>query len=126
MAATPTGVSIRAISLDCDDPRALIGFWAALLGAEVGFESDDFCAIRLEACWLTAIRIEGHRPATWPEGTQPKQFHLDLDVDDLAATEELARSLGATKPDFQPGEDRFVVLTDPAGHPFCLTTQIPD
>ena len=88
-----TGISIGAISLDSADPRALIAFWAALLGAEVGFESDDFCAIRLEACWLTALRVEDHRPPTWPEGPLPKQFHLDLGVDDLAATEELARSL---------------------------------
>ena len=29
-------------------------------------------------------------------------------------------------PDHQPGADRYVVLLDPAGHPFCLTTQIPE
>ncbi len=28
---------------------------------------------------------------------------------------------GATKPEYQPGADRWRVLTDPAGHPFCLT-----
>ena len=29
--------------------------------------------------------------------------------------------LGATRPDHQPGGDRWRVLLDPAGHPFCLT-----
>ena len=28
--------------------------------------------------------------------------------------------LGAGKPGFQPGGDRWTVLTDPSGHPFCL------
>jgi hypothetical protein len=32
--------------------------------------------------------------------------------------------LGAAKPDFQPGEDRWRVLLDPAGHPFCITTLV--
>jgi hypothetical protein len=27
--------------------------------------------------------------------------------------------LGAAKPEFQPGGDRWRVFTDPAGHPFC-------
>ncbi len=27
---------------------------------------------------------------------------------------------GATRPEFQPG-DGWVVLTDPAGHPFCIS-----
>ena len=29
-------------------------------------------------------------------------------------------ALGAGQPAFQPGGDRWTVLTDPAGHPFCL------
>ncbi|USY17364.1 hypothetical protein NE857_18635 [Nocardiopsis exhalans] len=29
--------------------------------------------------------------------------------------------LGAHKPEEQPGGDRWRVLVDPAGHPFCLT-----
>jgi len=26
----------------------------------------------------------------------------------------------------QPAPDRYLVLLDPAGHPFCLSTQIPE
>ena len=43
-------------------------------------------------------------------------------VDDLDAMEELALELGAVKPDHQPGDGRWRVLLDPAGHPFCLTS----
>jgi hypothetical protein len=50
----------------------------------------------------------------------PQQFHLDLRADDLDATEALALELGAAKPAHQPGEERWRVLLDPAGHPFCL------
>jgi hypothetical protein len=52
----------------------------------------------------------------------PQQFHLDFRPDDLDAMEELALELGAAKPDDQPGDGRWRVLLDPAGHPFCLTS----
>jgi hypothetical protein len=38
-------------------------------------------------------------------------------IADVAETEERALLLGATNPDFQPGGDRFTVLTDPVGQP---------
>jgi hypothetical protein len=36
-----------------------------------------------------------------------------------------AEQLEATLAAVQPAPDRWRVLFDPAGHPFCLTTQIP-
>jgi hypothetical protein len=46
---------------------------------------------------------------------------MDLDVDDVAEAVERCLELGASKPDFQPGDgDRWTVLLDPAGHPFCV------
>jgi hypothetical protein len=50
--------------------------------------------------------------------------HLDLTADDLGAAGEWAVALGATLPE-QPDE-RWRVLLDPAGHPFCLTPFTPD
>jgi Glyoxalase-like domain len=49
-----------------------------------------------------------------------KQTHLDFTVAEVnqAVTELLA--LGATKPDFQPGDGQWVVLADPEGHLLCL------
>ena len=52
--------------------------------------------------------------------------HVCLAVDDLDATEAKAIALGATQPDSQSTPDVFRVIIDPAGHPFCLTTLVPD
>ncbi len=119
-------VRFGSVSLDCDDPRALGAFWAGLLDGEVAFESDGFVAVKLDRAWLSAVRVEDYVPPTWPAGTTPKQMHLDLAVDDLAAGETKAVALGARRMEQQPEPDRWLVFTDPAGHPFCLTTQIPE
>ena len=37
-----------------------------------------------------------------------------------AAEHPLALTLGGSEPDFQPGDGRWIVFLDPAGHPFCL------
>lgn len=55
----------------------------------------------------------------------PQQLHLDFAVDDLDEAEARLLKLGAAKPDFQPGGGQWRVLTDPAGHPFCLTRNPP-
>jgi Glyoxalase-like domain len=112
--------------LDCADPVALGSFWAELLGGEVAFSSDAFVAVRTGTVWLSAVRVPDHAAPTWPGGALPKQIHLDLAVDDLKEAEAVALRLGAVRAAEQPAPDRFVVLLDPAGHPFCLSTQIPE
>lgn len=116
---------LGSVALDCDDPRALAAFWAATLGGEITVESDGFCAVDLGALLLVTVRVPGHRPPRWPEGGAPKQFHLDVAVTDLDAAEHRALAAGATKAADQPAPDRWRVLLDPAGHPFCVTTLIP-
>jgi hypothetical protein len=64
--------------------------------------------------------VPGYLPPTWPDGDRPPQSHLDFDVDDLDEAEALVGELGGGKPDFQPNPHRWRVITDPAGHPFCL------
>ncbi|MGH3390744.1 MAG: VOC family protein [Actinomadura sp.] len=108
------------ISLDCDDPMALAEFWRELLGGEVAFASDDVVAVRTDQGSLAAVRVPDYRPPTWPDGTLPKQMHLDLAVDDLDAAEAEAVRLGARRAAEQPEPGRWRVLLDPAGHPFCL------
>ena len=115
-----------SIALDCADPAALSAFWAALLGGEVAFSSDDFVAVKLEGMWLATTRVPDYRAQSWPDGESPKQMHLDVAVDDLDEAEAAALRLGARRADQQPAPDRWRVLLDPAGHPFCLTSQIPD
>ena len=115
-----TVARIASINLECSDPVALAGFWAALLGGEVVVESPDFCAVRVDSVYLGAVRVEGYLPPTWPSVDRSQQLHLDLAVDDLEVAEDEALRLGATKEAEQPTPNRSRVLRDPAGHPFCL------
>lgn len=112
--------------MDCSDPSALADFWAALVGGEVAYRSDEFCAVKTDTGWLAAVRVDDYQPPTWPDKTVPKQMHLDLRVEDLDGAQAEAVRLGARVAAEQPAPDRWRVLLDPAGHPFCLSTQIPD
>ncbi len=105
---------------------ALASFWAALLGGEIIHRADDVVVVQVGDLYLNAYRVEGYRPPTWPDGPVPKQAHLDVDVDDLPRAAERALALGARRAVWQPDPDSYLVHLDPAGHPFCLTTQFPD
>lgn len=117
---------LAAVSLDSSDPGGLATFYRQLLDAEVFFESADFVALKGAGVLLTMQRVDGHRPPDWPSGGVPQQLHLDLAVDDLDDAEAKALALGARKADAQPAPDRWRVLLDPAGHPFCLTIGVPE
>ena|SRR5690349_2688670 len=121
MAVSPGGF----VSLDCADPRQLGEFWAAMLDGELVGVSDDALAIRTGWVWLTALRVEDYVPPTWPASDVPKQIHLDLAVTDLDGAVAEGRRPGAREAPDQPAPDKWRVLIDPAGHPFCLTTMIP-
>jgi len=117
---------LAAVSLDSADPAGLADFYRQLLGLDLMFESEDFVALRGAGILLTTQRVADHVPTDWPGATVPKQIHLELAVQDLEDAESAALDLGATKADTQPNPDNWRVLIDPAGHPFCLTTLIPD
>jgi catechol 2,3-dioxygenase-like lactoylglutathione lyase family enzyme len=114
-----------AITFDCADPAELARFYGELLDFPVLFSSDDFVMVGREgAAGLGFNRLTDYRPPTWPDPAQEKQAHIELGVDDLEAAEARLLALGAKKPDFQPAPDRWRVLLDPAGHPFCITTLV--
>ena|ERR1019366_6729729 len=119
-------IRLASVSLDCSNPSDLAAFYARLLGTEVTFDSEQFAAIRLDKFWLSAQRIENYRPPAWPDADQPQQIHLDMAVDDLEGAEAAAVAAGAIKASVQPSPERWRVMIDPAGHPFCLSTLIPD
>ena len=124
-AATTPGSAPTArlamVNIDCADPRELAAFYAQVLGWQVTHDEEEYAMITGEGTALGFGRVDGYTPPAWPDRSGVKQFHLDLSVQDLAAAETACRQLGATVPDFQPGEDRWRVLLDPAGHPFCLS-----
>jgi hypothetical protein len=117
---------LGGVSLDSSEPELLATFYRELLGLEVFFEAEEFIVLKGAAVLLAVARVEDHQPPDWPGPGVPKQVHLELAVDDLDTAEAGALALGATKPDTQPGSDMWRVLIDPAGHPFCLTTLIPE
>ncbi|HEY0560821.1 MAG TPA: VOC family protein [Frankiaceae bacterium] len=121
-----SAIRLAAVSLDAADPAALGAFWRQLLDVQEFFASDDFVALKGAGVLLTVQRVADHRPPDWPSGPVPKQLHLELAVDDLAAAEQRALQLGARRADEQPAPDKWLVLLDPAGHPFCITTLIPE
>ncbi|MGC2486312.1 MAG: VOC family protein [Acidimicrobiales bacterium] len=119
-------IRFGAVSLDCADPHPLADFWAAVIDGEVAFRSDSFDAVKAGSIWLTAVKVDNYQAPTWPEDELPKQMHLDLAVTDLAEGEREVLALGATRATTQPAPEAYLVFFDPAGHPFCLSTGIPD
>lgn len=116
-------MKLTAITLDCPDPEALAAFYQQATGLEPHPESNgDFAGLKGDdGLFIGFQRVDGYRAPSWPDQTVPQQLHLDFAVDDLDGAEALLLKLGAAKPEHQPGDDRWRVLTDPAGHPFCLT-----
>lgn len=116
-------MTLCAVTLDCADPVALAGFYERATGLwPVDGSGPDFAGLRgPDGFFLGFQRVHGYRGPHWPGQDRSQQAHLDFEVDDLDLAEAALLRLGAGKPEQQPGE-RWRVLTDPAGHPFCLTT----
>jgi hypothetical protein len=117
---------LAAVSLDAQEPEALADFYRQLLDYEEFFRSDDFIALKGSGVGISIQRVADHVAPDWPASEVPKQIHLEIAVRDMDAAEEGALALGATKGSTQPSPDAWRVLIDPAGHPFCITTMIPD
>ncbi|MFF9912450.1 VOC family protein [Streptomyces sp. NPDC013457] len=114
---------LSAVTLDCADPLALAVFYQQATGLDLHPSSDgDFAGVvGADGLLIGCQRVDGHRAPEWPGQDVPQQLHLDFTVDDLDEAECRLVELGATRPQYQPNE-RWRVLVDPAGHPFCLTT----
>ncbi len=115
---------LAAIGIDCADPRTLAAFYERLTGWKAAFSSDDFVALAGGPRWLTFHRTADYRRPTWPTPLVPKQMHLDFEVDDLDRAQSEAIQAGAAVAESQPRPEKWRVLLDPEGHPFCLCTPI--
>jgi hypothetical protein len=101
----------------------LARFYSQALGLQVTHSSDDFVLLGKEGSTALGFsRLAEHQPPTWPDPAREKRAHLDLGVDDLDAAQARLTALGATEPASQPDPERWRVLLDPAGHPFCIST----
>jgi predicted enzyme related to lactoylglutathione lyase len=113
--------TVTTVVLDCADPGSLAEFYRGLTGGEITYSDPDFATLGIGGpVQLAFQRVEDHQPAPWPGGQG--NTHLDLEVADLDQAIADVLALGASRPEFQPGEGKWVVLADPAGHVFCLTT----
>jgi hypothetical protein len=111
---------IAGISLDCADSRELADFYARLLDGRVKWATDNAAGVAVGDYTLVAQTVSPYIRPTWPGASI---VHLDLTCEsaDLPAFQRRAEDCGAEMAAFQPDE-RWVVMLDPAGHPFCLTS----
>ncbi len=110
---------LKTVVLDAADMTGLADFYVALAGwTRTDVEDDWITMVTLDG-WRVAIQLApDHVPPRWPDPAHPQQAHLDLLVRDMDAAETQAVTLGAARLD--GGGERFRVLADPAGHPFCF------
>ena len=108
-------IGLHHVVIDCPDPRALAGFWSAVLGQPVTYDSDDWVVVATSdrSSGLAFQLAPDHVPPGWPDPARPQQVHLDVMVDDVDTARDEVLALGATQLDGN-------VYADPAGHPFCL------
>jgi catechol-2,3-dioxygenase len=115
---------MRAVVLDCPEPRALADFYRELVGGEITWDDGEWVNLRDGAQVLLSFqRATDYQPPEWPNPDRPQQFHIDVTVDDVDEAERQVLALGARKHELQPGEKEgspWRVYLDPVGHPFCL------
>jgi catechol 2,3-dioxygenase-like lactoylglutathione lyase family enzyme len=110
---------LATVVIDCATPGPLDEFYRTMTGWEVTYsDADCVCLGDGGPIQLGFQRVEGYQPPSWP--SPAKQAHLDFKVTDVERTVKELVALGATRPEFQPGGDEWVVLADPEGHLFCL------
>ncbi len=116
-------ITLSSVALDCPNAGELAEFYADITGGTITFRHQAWATIRCPGGRIDFQTVPGYIPPTWPDPTSSIQMHLDFDVDDLEASAARVMAAGATKFEFQPNDDHCYVFADPAGHPFCLTTQ---
>jgi catechol 2,3-dioxygenase-like lactoylglutathione lyase family enzyme len=119
--------TLQCVVLDCADDVELARFYQAVLGGEVNRRDrrwsvgGGWSTLHVPGGFVLCFqRVADHRPPRWPDPAFPQQSHLDLGVADLDVARAAAEAAGATVLDTQRG---WVVMADPAGHPFCLVRE---
>src|SRR3954447_9907584 len=103
-----SSAQLRGVTVDCDDPQSLARFYQELTGMSVGFSSDEYVALTGgSGISIGFQRVGKYRAPQWPDPQTPQQLHLDFAIEDLDAAVDLMLSLGATRPEHQPGGDRY-------------------
>ncbi|OQB23442.1 MAG: Glyoxalase-like domain protein [Firmicutes bacterium ADurb.Bin182] len=120
-------VSLDAVVLECKDVAALSDFYIRLLGWNKNHGDDEWAEIVHPSggAMIAFQKNEDYIPPVWPDepAAQQQMVHLDFTVRHSGQMElavKRALSLGAVKARVQYGPDKWITMTDPAGHPFCF------
>jgi hypothetical protein len=122
MGSMPGIAKIRAVVLDCPEPRALAEFYRELVGGDITYADEEWVSLRDDDTVLLSFQLApDYQPPTWPEPDRPQQFHLDVTVEEaqLDEAEQKVLALGARRHELQPGGN-WRVYVDPVGHLFCF------
>jgi catechol-2,3-dioxygenase len=114
-------MQLFAATFDAPDASALAHFYADVLGMEVTYDGPEGALAAGGGKSVMFQQVGSYTPPQWPDPAHPQQGHLDIifdDADQLNAVAARAQELGATR--LNGGSD-WMTLTDPAGHPFCLS-----
>jgi catechol 2,3-dioxygenase-like lactoylglutathione lyase family enzyme len=122
-------LTLTTINVGAPDPAALARFYQKVLGWKITDEEDGFLILRPAdgGVGLSFQREVDYVRPTWPAGPGDQQMmvHLEIAVDELAASAAFAVECGASLAEYQPQADVRVCI-DPAGHPFCLYLEHPE
>lgn len=111
-------LTLTTIMFDSADPVALAAFYSAATGWPVTDTDETFVYVGEGPVHLAFQKVADYQPPAWPDPA--KHAHLDFTAADKAQAIQDLLSAGAKQPEFQPGGERWTVLTDPEGHPFCV------
>jgi predicted enzyme related to lactoylglutathione lyase len=110
-----------AVTIDCNEPRLVADFWAAILDCAVIEPGLD------RAGWFRLQPLGSSGPfLNFQPVSEPKvgkvRIHFDVLVDDLDAAVDRVVSLGGsdTGTREQLPRGRIAVMYDPEGNEFCL------
>lgn len=111
--------SLRTVTIDCSDPRALARFWSEATGYGVAADHDGEFVL-LEPAGKGAGPALGLQRV--PEPKQGKnRVHMDFHTDDRDAEVERLIKLGASwVAEHSIPEFSWIVMRDPAGNEFCV------
>jgi predicted enzyme related to lactoylglutathione lyase len=117
---------LDAVTIDCLDPSALAGFWAAVFGTEVAATAGDgpHYVELLPIAGIPILRFQRVPVAK----SAKNRLHLDLTVDDLDRACAAIEAFGGRRVTNGRIEEygyAWVVLQDPEGNEFCVAEGAP-
>jgi len=121
-------IPLDAVVLECPDVQALSDFYLRMLGWRRHYGEQGEWADIVSPSGGVKIAFQlnpDYAPPVWPDepGAQQQMAHLDFTVADaaqMAAAVQRALGCGAVLAPAQYGQEKWVTLIDPAGHPFCF------